>query len=409
MIANYNLSRDIYDICIVGGGASGIAAAIRAKQLKPDTSLIILEKNTSLARKIRATGNGKCNITNTNASEYGTMSKFLTSIGIITRIYSDGLVYPFSESAKDVVEMLNFNISKYGIETLISSTVIDVTKDRSSKFFNIDILTNCDDGRKIENTIHAKNLIISTGGKAAPMFGTTGDGYRFARNFGHRVIKTIPILSGIECYGEAFRYLQGVRAKGRISLYKHKEMVFYEDGEIQFTKYGISGIAVFNMTRMMRLSGDCSFKDFRIVIDLSPGIDMFSALESKAKDGLTAEGILTTITKPEISRYIIEKSGINDDKIGLNREELKCISNLLHNLTFTPINIRKWSEAQCTSGGVDLSELDEFYQSRVEKGLFFTGEVVDYDGPCGGYNLTHAFVSGIHAATGAIANIDEEI
>lgn len=409
MMSYFDLPRDIYDICVVGGGASGIALAIRAKQLKPDASVIIIEKNSSLARKIRVTGNGRCNITNTNAGEYNIMAKFLLSIGIVTRIYENGLVYPFSESAGDVVEALYLSVSKHGIDVLTSSTVTDVFKDKSRMEFKLHFLTKSNEEGERKRNIRARNLIIATGGKAAPMFGSTGDGYRFARSFGHRVIKTIPILSGVECYGEEFRYLQGARAKGRISLYKHKEMIFYEDGEIQFTKYGVSGIAVFNMTRMMRLSDGDSFKDFQIVVDLAPGIDMLSALESKAKDGLKAEGILTTITKPEISRYIIEKSGINNDKVGLNREDLKCISNLLHNLTFTPRNIRKWTEAQCTSGGVDLSELDEFYQSRIEKGLFFTGEVVDYDGPCGGYNLTHAFVSGIRAAYGAIANIDKEI
>lgn len=405
MMLDTDLSSEVYDICIVGGGASGTAAAIRAKQLRPDASIIILEKNPTLARKVRATGNGKCNITNTNARDYVTMSKFLTSIGIITRTCDDGLVYPFSESAKDVSYALYINASKYGIEIHTSSEVTDISKDNGGKGFKLSIITKSGEECEKNSNVNAKNLIIATGGKAAPMFGSTGDGYRFARKFGHRIIKTIPILSGVECNGTEFEYLKGVRAKGRITLYKHGEMIFREDGEIQFTKYGISGITVFNMTRMMRLNEGEGFKDFRIVIDLSPGIDMLPIIKDKASDGLNAKEILITITKSEISRYIVEKSGILDGKLSLNERDLKSIADELHNLVFTPKNIRKWSEAQCTSGGIDLTELDEFYQSKIEMGLFFTGEVVDYDGPCGGYNLTHAFVSGIRAASGAIANI----
>lgn len=403
-----DLSEKIYDICIIGGGASGTASAISAKQIKPQASLLIIEKNSFVCRKIKATGNGKCNITNINAKEYQLVSRFFDSVGIVTRTYENGLVYPYSESAADVSNMLFSNLKKHKIPILLSSTVLNIDKTfdkNNNKIFEIDILEENEDGIKNKFTVCAKNIIIATGGKAGPKFGSTGDGYRFARAFGHRVVKTIPILAGIECRGNEFKYLQGVRVKGRINLFKNGINIFTEDGEVQFTKYGISGIAVFNMTRFMRLNEWESFNDFEISIDICNGIDILPILKAKAKMEANIEDMLTTITKPEISRFIIDKLKINNTKNLSDDKKLELISDLVHNLKFNPVNIRSWKEAQCTSGGVDLNELDENYQSKKESGVFFTGEVIDYDGPCGGYNLTNAFASGIRASKGAVKRL----
>lgn len=404
-----DLSDKIYDICIIGGGASGTAAAISAKQIKPEASVIIIEKNSFVCRKIKATGNGKCNITNINAKEYQLVSRFFDSVGIVTRTYENGLVYPYSESAADVSNMLLSNLKKHKIPILLSSTVLNIDKTidkNNNKIFEIDISEEKEDGIKNKFTVCAKNIIIATGGKAGPKFGSTGDGYRFARAFGHRVVKTIPILAGIECRGNEFKYLQGVRVKGRINLFKNGINIFTEDGEVQFTKYGISGIVVFNMTRFMRLDEGESFNNFEISIDICNGIDILPILKAKAKMEANIEDMLTTITKPEISRFIIDKLKINNTKNLSDDKKLELISDLVHNLKFNPVNIRSWKEAQCTSGGVDLNELDENYQSKKESGVFFTGEVIDYDGPCGGYNLTNAFASGIRASKGAVKRLE---
>lgn len=409
-----DLPDKIYDICIIGGGASGTASAISAKKIKPEASLLIIEKNSFVCRKIKATGNGKCNITNINAKEYQLVSRFFDSVGIVTRTYENGLVYPYSESAADVSNMLFSNLKKHKIPILLSSTVLNIDKTfdkNNNKIFEIDILEEKEDGIKNKFTVCAKNIIIATGGKAGPKFGSTGDGYRFARAFGHRVVKTIPILAGIECRGNEFKYLQGVRVKGRINLFKNGINIFTEDGEVQFTKYGISGIAVFNMTRFMRLDEGETFKDFEISIDICNGIDILPILKAKAKMEANIEDMLTTITKPEISRYIIEKLKNNKNNKNNNtnnlsdEKKLEFISDLVHNLRFNPVNIRSWEEAQCTSGGIDLNELDENYQSKKESGLFFAGEVIDYDGPCGGYNLTNAFASGIKASRSAVERL----
>ena len=403
-----DLSEKIYDICIIGGGASGTAAAISAKQIKPEASLLIIEKNSFICRKIKATGNGKCNITNINAKEYQLVSRFFDSVGIVTRTYENGLVYPYSESASDVANMFLSNLKKYRIPILLSSTVLNIDKiidKKENEVYKLDILEEKEGGIKNKLTLHARNIIIATGGKAGPEFGSTGDGYRFARAFGHRVVKTIPILAGIDCRGNEFKYLQGVRVKGRINLFKSGINIFTEHGEVQFTKYGISGIVVFNMTRFMRLNEGESFNNFEICIDICNGIDILPILKAKALMGANIEDMLTTITKPEISRFIIDKLKTNNTKNLSDDKKLELISRIVHNLKFIPVNIRSWKEAQCTSGGIDLNELDENYQSKIEDGVFFAGEVVDYDGPCGGYNLTNAFASGIKASRGAVERL----
>ena len=403
-----DLPDKIYDICIVGGGASGTASAISAKQIKSEASLLIIEKNSFVCRKIKATGNGKCNITNINAKGYQLVSRFFDSVGIVTRTYENGLVYPYSESASDVANMLLTNLKKYRIPILLSSTVLNIDKTidkKENEVFKIDILEEKEGGIKNKLTLHARNIIIATGGKAGPEFGSTGDGYRFARAFGHRVVKTIPILAGIDCRGNEFKYLQGVRVKGRINLFKSGINIFTEHGEVQFTKYGISGIVVFNMTRFMRLNEGESFNNFEICIDICNGIDILPILKAKALMGANIEDMLTTITKPEISRFIIDKLKTNNTKNLSDDKKLELISRIVHNLKFIPVNIRSWKEAQCTSGGIDLNELDENYQSKIEDGVFFAGEVVDYDGPCGGYNLTNAFASGIKASRGAVERL----
>ena len=300
------------------------------------------------------------------------------------------------------------NLKKYRIPILLSSTVLNIDKiidKKENEVYKLDILEEKEGGIKNKLTLHARNIIIATGGKAGPEFGSTGDGYRFARAFGHRVVKTIPILAGIDCRGNEFKYLQGVRVKGRINLFKSGINIFTEHGEVQFTKYGISGIVVFNMTRFMRLNEGESFNNFEICIDICNGIDILPILKAKALMGANIEDMLTTITKPEISRFIIDKLKTNNTKNLSDDKKLELISRIVHNLKFIPVNIRSWKEAQCTSGGIDLNELDENYQSKIEDGVFFAGEVVDYDGPCGGYNLTNAFASGIKASRGAVERL----
>lgn len=382
-----------YDVAIIGGGASGLAAGIELKMSSPDCAVVIIEKNESLGRKIRATGNGRCNITNKNANGYLEIMKFFMKIGLMTRSCDGDLVYPYSESAADVVDLLTDRVHELGIDVLLNTAVSEVIPSSGeSALYTVKSKTEQPNGSTSHNTIDAAKVILAVGGKAGPAFGTTGDGYAIARKLGHTVVTPIPVLTSVECIEwdsecrPSAASLAGIRARGVVSLYCDETGAFTEDtklfeesGEIQFTKYGLSGICIFNMTRFMRYSraeGE-TLEQFRIKLNLFPEGDIRELEEVSGR-----ADFLRTVLKKELADYV-KAQGIDS----------------IHELSFTPSAIKGWKDAQATSGGVDLGEIDPMTcESRLHPGLYITGELLDYDGPCGGYNLSNAWLTGLKAA-----------
>lgn len=379
-----------YDVAIIGGGASGLAAAIELKMLDDSISVAIIEKNDALGRKIRATGNGRCNITNKNANGYLEIMKWLLKVGIMTRSCDGDLVYPYSESAADVVELLTDRVNELGVDVILNAAVTDVEKKDAG--YTIKYAESTQSGATNRKVLDAAKVVLAVGGKAGPAFGTTGDGYAISRKLGHTVVTPIPVLTSVECeeWDKEARpsasSLAGVRARGVVSLYNEGSRLFEEAGEIQFTKYGLSGICIFNMTRFMRYNraeGE-ELGQFRISLNLFPEGDISELVSVTGAEGREA---LRTVVKRELADYVMAH-GIES----------------IHDLTFTPSAIRGWKDAQATAGGVDLGEIDpETCESRLNEGLYITGELLDYDGPCGGYNLSNAWLTGLKAAR-AIAN-----
>ena len=262
------------DVVIAGGGASGLAAAIELGMKAPALDVLVIEKMPEPGRKIRATGSGRCNISNTGAAGFNRIMEFFREIGLVTKTYKNGLVYPYSESASDVATLLTERAASLGVdfacgEELMSvkyapaSLVSDAAPGSRNVFMLESVIKDRDGLRSI--TTYASFVILAMGGKAGPTYGTIGDGYRIARNLGHSVVTPVPALTGIECdewdpgHEPCGITLGGTRSAGVVSLYKDPDEVFGEDtkvfeeaGEIQFTKYGLSGICVFNMTRHMR-------------------------------------------------------------------------------------------------------------------------------------------------------------
>lgn len=358
----------MYDVIIIGAGASGIAAALELKSMAPDSRVLMLEKNSSIGRKLKATGNGRCNITNTEYEGYAEVKDFLTRNGIAFRVYENGLVYPYSESASDVVLQLYDRLRELGVELRTD--------------YEAGRLETCEEGFVIDGKLHARRVILATGGKAAPAYGTTGDGYRLARKLGHSITTLVPILTPVECEGD-FSELSGIRVKGRVSLLEGEKELFSESGEIQFTRYGLSGICIFNMTRYMSYSRDESIRKFRIRLDLDTDGMLESFIRAKAGRGLR------TVFRDALSEEIARQAG---------SDEPADLYEAARSLEFVPSGIKGWKEAQCTMGGVPMDELDEATaESRLVKGLYITGELADYDGPCGGYNLSNAWITGIRA------------
>ncbi|MDD5823147.1 MAG: aminoacetone oxidase family FAD-binding enzyme [Firmicutes bacterium] len=392
--------RSFYDLAVIGAGPAGITAAIECISNAPALNVLIIDRNQAPGKKLRATGNGRCNITNINADGYDEAAAFLGRMGIPLRTCASGLVYPYSESAADVVDILSDRITEYGIDTSYGVAVRSI--DRTSFGFTI----NFEDGERVD----AARVVLALGGKAGPAFGTIGDGYRMARELGHSVVGTIPVLTGIECDGQDCKLIAGNRAHGNVKLFRNGELVYEESGEIQFTNYGLSGICIFNTTRHMRYDRSEGIGIFEIKLDLCPGWDVASYLfERRASEQKlasnwdrteTADSVLRGLLKSNLASFVIDIAGIERDCLVADLSDfyIELLADVIHSLEFQPSGIRGWKDAQCTSGGVSLDEINaETCESKLVPGLYIIGELADYDGPCGGYNLTYAWCTGLKA------------
>ena len=347
-----------YDICIIGGGASGLAAAA---SLSSHFHTVLLEKNRILGRKIMATGGGRCNITNTACTHCDLTLEFFKSLGMELYHDAEGRYYPYSNQARDVVRVLEDAAERKGVDVILQSSVTGIRK----KSEGFQIVAG-------QSSFSAKKVILATGGKAAPTLGTTGDGYGLSRSLGHETTTIYPILTGIECGN--LQDLKGIRARGTVRLFRGEKLLAEETGEIQFTEDGISGICVMNLT--MCITADTgvpvreSLQRYHLELDLAPD---FSQAELQQRE--SSFGILS---------YILSKR--------VSLEEIKTWR--------LPIRgVKGWRNAQCTAGGIRLEEVNlRSMESRIVPGLYLTGEILDIQGKCGGFNLQNAWETGIRAA-----------
>ncbi|MEG0292519.1 MAG: aminoacetone oxidase family FAD-binding enzyme [Anaerovoracaceae bacterium] len=373
------------DVIIIGGGASGMAIACYMVMNCPGINIAIIEKKEELGKKLSATGNGKCNISNTDCENYLFTKEFFSSIGI--EIYNDsqGRCYPISKSAKDVVEAMSNVIIFGGVHVNTNSHVEEIQKTKDC--FEIKY------GGKLEKS---KSVVIATGGKTFPEFGTTGDGTIFAKKFGHNISKLVPVLTPIEC--NVPKSFGGIRTLGNVKLFCKGSNIYEESGEIQFTKTGISGICVFNVSRFMKLTENIRFIDYKVAIDFLYGVDdnlIITSIYNKKKiKGLKADSLFLTIINKKIVKEALKRAGVDENKelVLINDSEIKRIISQLRSFEFEVTGAGGWKQAQCTSGGVSLEEVSSLTcESSIVSNLYFAGEVLDFDGPCGGFNLQNAW------------------
>ena len=366
-----------------------------------------------MGRKLRATGNGRCNITNVNAEGYSEVIIFLSSLGIVTKINENGFLYPASESAADVSELLELRLKQLGVKVYTGVTALEVSyaSDKTEFLTTVSMRETSDHGGSadyLKCTVYSSALVIAAGGKSAPVYGSTGEGYRWLRGLGHTVTRLVPSLAPIECDGADLSKLSGTRVRAEAKLFKNGEEIYREDGEIQFTKFGLSGICIFNLSKMMRFEPGDTFSSFEIVLDLCREIDLGDVLKCAAErtgsirnESFVSEklvDVFKTVFKEGVALEIIRQAGFkaDEDSLVLSSEEArdKLVASASA-LKFQPTGQKGWKEAQCTSGGVVESEVDQSsFESNLVKNLYIVGEVLDYDGFCGGYNLNHAFLSG---------------
>lgn len=387
-----------FDICVIGAGASGCLAAINAKRQNRMLNLCLIEKGNKILRKVIASGNGRCNIANSSCEGIERLLLFFKTIGIFTVEEEEGRLYPYTKQSSSVVSSIKTTFLGAGIKPILNTAVTDVKRLKNGGF---KLITSNDD------VYVCKKLLIASGGKAAPAFGTTGDGYIFAKKLGHTIKTLMPVLTAINCEGD-FEEMKGCRAEGEVTLYRNGEKIASERGEIQFTAEGISGICVMNLSRLIKLDMskglEVAFREYTVKINFNPEMarqQMIWVLkELREFEGIKTEDIYMSLLRKPIAKRVLTDAGIdlNKQPSELTDEELKKISRIYQNWSLQVTGAKGWKYAQCTAGGVSLDEVDpETMESKLVPGLYFSGEVLDYDGPCGGYNLYNAWTTGLAA------------
>lgn len=395
------------DLVIIGGGASGLAAAISAKMGAPQCRIALIEKNSVFGKKLRITGNGRGNISNSHILTAPETVAFFHCIAIMTRTDSAGRIYPFSESAAEMTDVMVRQAEILGCE-LYPDTLVQKVEANQEGFViqteNIDFKSS--------------KLIIATGGKAGIPSGERQkiqgrDGYFFAAELGHKLVKTTPVLTGVEIE-DMPEILSGIRVKGevRLMLKGQVEPLFTEKGEIQFTDYGLSGICIFNLSRYLKYIEDKKLSPYLILIDLDPEHEAETFFTNSRRYSLccqkTLKEILDGCFKQQIVRVLLQQANTNEDAVfgNLSDEAFSGLIKTMHHFCFQPKATKGFRMAQCTAGGVSLEDLDPLNgASKRIPGLYIVGELMDYDGPCGGYNLDHAFSTGRLAGLDAVSNL----
>lgn len=390
-------------IGIIGGGASGMAAALAAAE-NPDAEIILLERQARVGRKLQATGNGRCNLTNLHASEGGYhgdepgFAKYAISqfdpektlnwfriLGLFTVAEESGRVYPYSDQANSVLDVLRFALEKPNITVKLGFEVEKVKKTASG--FRIE---------SKEETLECDKLIVACGGLAGTKLGGTMSGYKLLRSLGHRCTKLRPTLVQLKSGWNGIAALKGVRANCRAAIFRDRLLHAESTGEIQFTEYGISGPVVFEISRdACQRTGEWLCRlDF--LPDISEEI-LTQELLRRRETNLPVSELLTGILHNRLGRVVTQAVGISGyvPVKQLEEQELAEVSRAVKNFDITLTEPMGMDSAQVTAGGIVTKEFDETtMESRIVPGLYACGEVLDIDGDCGGYNLQWAWSSG---------------
>lgn len=360
-------------IIIIGAGASGLACAIKLKQQKPDLDVTILEHLAEPCKKIYATGNGRCNLTNTSASGFAITKAFFSSIGLVMREGGEGRIYPYSNQAASVAHALLAACRQYNISIITNCRINTVTYTEAHFCIHTD-----------SDTFLCDALVLATGGKSQPALGSDGSGYALAKQCGHTVTPLAPALVQLTSPVKYCRMLKGLRMKCALKVEINGAESAAEQGELLFTDYGISGIVSMDISKNIN---DERLKDGKercvAVIDFTPDISE-AALISHAETFGTLEGIL-----PEKLCAILMKQTDGD---------LITAAKYAKNWRIIISGTKGYDFAQITRGGVCCEELTDAYASKKAENLYIIGELTDKQFPCGGFNLDHAFASGILAA-----------
>ena len=400
-------------IGIIGAGASGMAAAIAAAE-NPDVQVILMERQARVGRKLAATGNGRCNLTNLHANKQGyhgqepsfaafALERFdveqtlgwFGQLGLYTVAEESGRVYPFSDQANSLVDVLRFALEKPNIQLLTGFEVTKVKKAEGG--FRVD---------STGETVFCDKLIIACGGLAGSKLGGSMFGYRFLRGFGHKCTKLRPTLVQLKSSWPGCATLKGVRAACHAAIYHDGRLHTESTGELQFTEYGLSGPVMFEISRDACQGGG----EWVCRLNLLPGKDaawLRQELLRRRNTDWKAEDLLTGILHTRLGKVLTQAAGISGyvPIAQLEEGEIDAVVNAVKDFEVILTEPMGMDAAQVTAGGIVTDEFDPAtMESRLVPGLYACGEVLDIDGDCGGYNLQWAWSSGRLAGTHAGGN-----
>lgn len=403
---------DRVDILIIGGGPAGIFAAITAaRSAKKPPRIIILEHNFMLGRKLLKTGNGRCNLTNRDISPehyhggnlhflHGIFARFTNrdllgyfeNLGVEFKEEGKGCLFPVTDQASTILDILKEEIQTHGIGVALNTRVAKITRGGSGEF-----IAQCAGDKMFT----ARKLIIATGGLTYPQLGALGDGYGFAEGFGHELVPPLPALVALEIEKKALCDLQGVKATVDAAAFQGGKRIASARDEMLFTHYGVSGPAVLYLSSF--LVRDLPGTQTILAVNFFPALTPAQAEEKivarwrKNPKRALGNSLIGILPKKLAQVLIRNVAGLDTDAAAdlITRQQRTRLVKALTSLEIAIKAPLTFKDAQVTSGGVSTDEIDgRTMESRLVKGLYFAGEVLDVNGDCGGYNLQFAFSSG---------------
>ena len=406
-------------VAVVGGGAAGMMAAVQAAYA--GARVTVYERNDRVGKKILSTGNGKCNFSNEDmraACYYGSgagyVDGFYKQFGVAeTKTFfrelgmrikdRNGYLYPASEQAATVLDVLRYEMERLGIEICAGCRVTGIDGPGNP---------GCRLTLETETAAYKKRtydaVILACGGRAAPKTGSDGTGLAMAKRLGHRIVPTVPALTALRCRETFWKQVAGVRCEARLMLYIDGNEVSSVQGELQLTDYGISGIPVFQFSRIAAYALQ-EGRTVTVKIDLMPDPgaadtqEAFWAQRWERQKRQSMEQFVTGTVNKKVGLLLLKLAGIRETETvceieGARRRKLE---QLFHVFEVTVKGTNSFEQAQVCAGGVDFAEVTDRLESVRRPGLFFAGEMLDIDGICGGYNLQWAWSSGAVAGRAA--------